>query len=190
MAARLTVEEVLAQMEAKRDDEGNIKTFNQFNKKNFTKLLKAMMNDPSLTTQVAKVTKGQLESVEEIAVGSDFRNWCRKLVEKAGVDPNESQVVMTKDFQIDSADGLYEFFATAVWLYMEKGNLFQLLPKEDCKAASFGVKKVKANKTVRATRNPITGEDNGTFEFSEEDHREMFVKNAGCPDYLKQRKKV
>ena len=80
--------------------------------------------------------------------------------------------------------------ADGVWLYMEKGNLFQLLPKEDCKAASFGVKKVKANKTVRATRNPITGEDNGTFEFSEEDHREMFVKNAGCPDYLKQRKKV
>lgn len=188
--AKMSVEEVLDTMTASKTNKDGEVIHNRFNKKEFTKLLKAMMNDPGLKTTVAKVSKGELESVEELAVGEGFRKWCRSLVEKAGIDANESAVVMTDDFSIDNAEGIYEFIATAIWLYMERGNLFQFIAKEDCNAVSIGVKSVPKKVTEREENNPSTGEKIGPFRRTSEAHREVFLKNASCPKWLKKREKL
>lgn len=187
--AKLTLSEVLDSMTATKTNKDGEIIYNRFNKKEFNKLLKAMMNDPQLKTQVAKVSKGALESVDEIAVGEGFRKWCRNLVEKAGIDSSDSEVVMTEDFVIDNVDGIYEFIATAIWLYMERGNMFQFIAKEDCNAASIGVKSVKKKVTEREESNPSTRESLGVFTRTSEAHREIFLKNAGTPKWLKRREK-
>ena len=186
---KVTVDEVLAEMTASVNEKGEIVN-KSFNKKNFTKLLKAMMNDPELKTQVANVKNGELVSVDEIAVGQEFRNWVRKVVEKAGVDHNDSEVVTTDAFEIDSAEGIYDFIATAIWLYIEKGNMFSLMPKENFGNVSFGVKKVPKKVKQQESRNPMTGEKLGMFEHTYDEHLELVVKNGGCPKWMKKRKKL
>lgn len=189
MATKLSVNEVLDSMTATKVNKDGEIIPNRFNKKDFTKLLKAMMNDPKLTTEVAKVQKKELQGAEEIAVGEGFRKWCRNLVEKAGIDPNESAVVMTDEFQIDNADGIYDFIATALWLYMERGNLFQLMPKDDFQAAQIGVKTVKEKTREYEASNPKTREKLGVYEQTNAKHRELYVKDAGCPSWLQKKKK-
>lgn len=187
--AKITVEDVLAEMTAGTKEDGSIIN-KSFNKKNFTKLLKAMMNDPELKTQVANVKNGELVSVDEISVGEGFRKWVRKVVEKAGVDHNDAEVVMNDAFEFDSAEGIYEFIATAIWLYIERGNMFQLMPKENLSNVSFGIKKVPKKVKQQESRNPITGESLGMFEHTYDEHLELVVKNGGCPKWMKKRKKL
>lgn len=190
MAQVLSVDEVLDSMTANRVNSKGEVIPNRFNKKEFTKLLKAMMNDPTLTAQVAKVSEGSLSKVEDIAVGESFRKWCRSLVEKAGIDPAESATVLSSDFTIDNAEGFYEFIATAIWLYMERGNMFQFIPKSDFNAASIGVKKVgKKTKSYHA-KDIRTGQDLGEFETEYDEHRVLYVTKAGCPKWLQKRKKL
>lgn len=188
--AKVSVNDVLDTMTASKTNKDGEVIHNRFNKKEFNKLLKAMMNDPELKTQVANVSKGTLESVEEIAVGEKFRKWCRSLVEKAGIDSSDSEVVMTDAFEIDNVDGIYEFIATAIWLYIERGNLFQLMQKDDCNGASIGLKTVTKKITEREAKNPSTRESLGTFRQTNEEHREVFIKNAGTPKWLKKREKL
>ena len=88
--AKLKLKDVLETMTAQTKEDGSIIT-NRYNKKNFEKVLTAMTSDPEFTFQVNKISKGELQSVEDIAVGHNFRNWCKKLVEAAGVDSNRIQ---------------------------------------------------------------------------------------------------
>ena len=113
MSKILTVQEALASMQAKTNEKGK-KVINRFNKKNFTTLMTALANDLDFKAEVAKVKKGELDSVEEVMVTKEFRKWCKKLIEKAGVDKSESERVLSPDFEIDNMEGLYEFFATAL----------------------------------------------------------------------------
>ena len=45
-------------------------------------------------------------------------------MEKAGMDKNDSAVVLSSAFTIDNVDGLYEFFAESIWQYLNAGNMF------------------------------------------------------------------
>ena len=63
-----------------------------------------MANDVEFKARVAKVQKGELVDIEEIMVTSEFRKWCKKLLEKAGYDKAESAKVLTSEFLIDSMD--------------------------------------------------------------------------------------
>ena len=63
----VNVDEVLAEISAKEKEDGKFQ-YNRFSKKNFNKLLKAVLNDTKFKTTVAHVKKGELESVEEIEV--------------------------------------------------------------------------------------------------------------------------
>jgi len=187
MAKVLSVKEVLEEMKASRNDKGKIK-YNRFNKKNFEKLMKAMINDPKFDTEVARVKKGQLDSVEKIEVSKKFRTFCKKIVEKCGVDKAESERILTEEFKVDSVDGLYEFFATALYLYIENGNRFDLIPKKDFKG-SICLKEENKTTKVTAARSPQTGESLGEFEITKEAHKVLSVKSS-CPAFLKSRKKV
>lgn len=175
--AKLTVKEALEQTSGGR-----------FNKKAFNEVLKAMANDTDFVAKVAKVKKGELENVEEVLVTKGFRKWIQGIVEKAGIDKAESAFVLEDTFTIDNVDGLYEFFAEAVYEYISAGNSFDLLPKEDFKGSIY-LKDLVASTRKMKCRNPKTGEDLGEVEIDYAAHKELAV-SSGCPEYLKTRRKA
>ena len=183
----VSVEEVLNEMSAKRKEDGDF-NYNRFNKKHFEKLMKAMLNDPNFKTKVVHAKNKEIESIEEIEVSKEFRKFCKRIIEKAGVDKAESERILSEEFTFDNVSGLYEFFATALYLYIEKGNRFDLLPKEDFKG-SIKIKEVKKSSKVSSARSPQTKEYLGDFEVTKESHKVLSVKSS-CPDWLKSRRKV
>lgn len=188
MAKVMTVEEAIASMKAKTNAKGE-EVLNRFNKRNFNTLMVALANDVDFTTKVAKVKKGVDEiELEEIMVTKDFRKWCKKLVERMGVDSSESERIMSPDFVIDNMDGLYEFFTTALYMYMEAGNRFDLLPKEDFKGG-FYLKDVAEVTKVQDTFNPADHSYLGTIEVTKKKHKEVKAKSS-CPSYLTKKRKV
>lgn len=161
---------------------------NRFSKKSFNELLTAMVNDPDFTTDFAVSAKGELKSIEELRVTEGFRKWVRMVVEAAGIDKNESEIVMTKDFVIPNMDGIYELFTTAMYEYMKNGSRFDMIPKKDFKA-SLAMNK-KGPKTKKGTLlNPSTGEILGTYSTEMAEHWEIGVK-SGCPNWMKKRMKT
>lgn len=187
MAKILTVEEALASMNAKTNANGKV-IINRFNKKNFNKLMLAMANDVNFKAEMAKVKKGELDSVEDIMVTKGFRQWCKKLVEKAGVDKNESERVLTDEFVIPDMDGLYEFFATALYQYIDAGNQFDFIPTKEFKGSLY-IKNVDEKVTVADAHSPQDRSYLGTYETTKKKHKELGVK-SGCPSFLQSRKKV
>lgn len=187
MAKAVSVEEVLKEMSATRKENGKF-NYNRFNKKNFEKLMKAMLNDPEFKTEVANAKKGQLESVEEIEVSKGFRKFCKRVIEKAGVDKAESERILSEEFTFDNVSGLYEFFATALYLYIEQGNRWDFIPKKDFKG-SIALKEVKKSSKTSSAHSPKTREYLGDYETTKEEHKVLSVKSS-CPSYLTSRKKV
>lgn len=187
MSNVLSVNEVLAELSAPTKESGKFQ-YNRFNKKSFNKLLKAMLNDPNFETTVAHVKGGQLDSVEKIRVTENFRKFCKKVIEKFGVDKAEAAKVLGEDFTFDNVEGLYEFFATAIYLYIEKGNRFDLLPKEDFKG-SLALKNVGESTKTTSAHSPQSREYLGDFETKKGAHKVLVVKSS-CPSFLKQRRKV
>ena len=180
--------EILTVKEALERVKGDGKSPNRFSKKSFNTLMTALANDVNFAAKVANVKKGELESVEDVMVTKGFRKWCKKLVEKAGVDKAESERVMTDAFQIDDMEGLYEFFASAIYEYCAAGNRFALLPTEDFKG-SISIKNVDETTTVADAYSPKDRSYLGTYETTKKAHKELSVK-TGCPDFLKSRKPV
>ncbi len=150
--------------------------------------MRAILNDPTFTEKVAVSSGEELIKVEEIAVSEEFRKFLKKVLEKAGIDKKDSEVVLSKDFTIDNVDGLYEFFASAMYEYMNAGNKFDLLPKEDFKGSLY-LSTVEAASRVSTVRNPQTNEDMGEFEFSHKAYKTLKA-SSPCPKYLKSKKKL
>ena len=161
---------------------------NRFSKKSFNRLMKAILNDPSFTEGIAVSSGEELIKVEQLAVSEGFRKFLKKILEKAGMDKTDSEIVMSKDFTIDNVDGLYEFFAAALYEYMDAGNKFDLLPKEDFKGSIY-LAEVAASTKVSEVRNPQTKETLGTYEFKYEKHKTLKA-SSPCPKYLKTKKKL
>lgn len=183
----MTVREVLKEMQGKTNGKGELVP-NRFSKKNFTMLMKALANDPDFKVKVPVIKDGQVDSLKEVLVSEEFRQCIKKIVEKAGVDKSESAFVLDTSFTIDNLDGLYDFFATAVYEYMAAGNRFDFLPRENFKG-SISVKVKPKETKVAEARNPKTGETIGTFEYTNEEYVSL-VASSSCPAYLKGRKKI
>lgn len=186
MSKIISVDEVLKEMTATRNEKGNF-NYNRFNKKNFEKLMKTMLNDPNFKTEVAHVKKGELESVEEIEVSKGFRKFCQHIIEKSGVDKQESERILSEEFTFDNVSGLYEFFATAIYLYIEQGNKFDFIPKKDFKGSIY-IKDVDKSSKTTSAYSPQTRDYLGDFEITKDKHKVLVVKSS-CPAYLKKRTK-
>ena len=122
MAKVMTVEEALASMQPKKKKDGEI-IINRFNKRNFNNLMLAMINDVNFTHKVLKTNGGE-QVLQDVFVTKEFRKWCKKLIEKAGIDSNESQRILTDEFVFENIDGIYDFFTAAMYTYMAAGNRF------------------------------------------------------------------
>lgn len=187
--SKITVQEALASMRAKEGKDGKT-VINRFNKKNFTALMTAMANDPEFTAKVVKVKNSEIDSIEEVMVTKGFREFCKKIVEKAGVDKKESAIVLTSSFEFSNSDlnGLYEFIADAIYEYMAAGNQFDFLPTEDFKG-SISLKNVgEVTKTAEAF-SPKDRASLGIYKTTKKAHKELTVKSS-CPSFLKSRVKV
>lgn len=190
----VTVEEVLKEIQAKKkmDKKGVEKwVYNRFNKKNYNSLLKAMLNDPSLKMVTTKLKEQGATSEEEIMVTKEFREFLKKILIKAGVDANDANAVMSEEFVIDNVDGLYEFFATSMWLYMNAGNKFDMIPTNDFKGSLYieTVPETKKTYDARDPKKPKGENYIGTFETTKKSHKKLNVKSS-CPSWLVSRKQV
>lgn len=185
----MTVEEALASMESKEGKNGNV-VVNRFNKKNFNTLMTAIANDPEFTTKVVKVKNNELVDVEDVMVTKGFREFCKRIVEKAGMDKKESDFILTSEFSFTTSDmnGLYEFFAEAVYKYMSAGNQFDFLPKEDFKG-SVSLKNVGETTKTSEAFNPKDRSSLGIYKTTKKAHKELTTKSS-CPVFLKSRVKV
>lgn len=186
MSKIMTVAEAIESMTAKKNAKGNT-VLNRFSKKNFNNLMVAIANDVEFTEKVAKKT-GETFELEDIMVTKEFRKWCRKLVEKAGVDAYESEVVMTDNFKIEDMTPLYDFFAAALYKYINAGNKFDLHTHEDFEGSIF-LKDIEESKNTYSARNPLTGEALGNFERKTKKHRELRVKSS-APEWLSTKRKI
>lgn len=189
MANTMTVAEALASMQAKEGKNGK-PVVNRFNKKNFNTLMTAIANDPDFTTKKVVKVKDNEINVEDVNVSKGFREFCKKTVEKAGVDKKESEMVLTPSFEFTPSDlnGLYEFFAVAAYEYMSAGNQFDFLPTEDFKG-SISLKNVaEVSKTAEAF-SPKDRSSLGVYTTTKKAHKELTVKSS-CPSFLKNRVKV
>ena len=186
--ATMTVAEVLKDISAPRKDDNTFQ-YKKFNKKSFNKLMTAIANDVEFTTEVVSSSKGEIKSKEELKVTEGFRKWVQKVIETAGIDPKESAFVLSNDFQFKDCDGLYEFFATVVWEFLNSGNKFSFIDKEDFNGSLY-IKEVPETTVVKKdAKNPITGEILGDFETNTKAHKTLAVKST-CPKWLKSRIKI
>nr|DAR14076.1 MAG TPA: integrase [Caudoviricetes sp.] len=179
----MTVKEVLEEIKSEGENK-----YNRFSKKNFDKLMKAIVNDVEFSEKVAQVKGGELVDEIPVMVTKNFRKFLRHIVEKAGVDKAESQVVMEESFTIDNVDGLYDFFTAALYEYIAAGNKFDMPKTKDFQGSLYMKSNPKASKKTKG-RNPQTGEDLGEFEQSNEAYHSLAV-SSPCPKWLKSRKKL
>lgn len=180
MAQIERVEDVMKDMESKGGG--------RFNKKSFNRLMKAMVNDTTFTHKVVKVKNGEVTEVVDVMVSNEFRKFVQKILEAAGIDKKESLRCLSEDFAITNVDGLYEFFATCLYKYMEAGNGFDFLPVDGFKG-SIGLKHVAETTKTADAFSPKDRSYIGTFTTIKGAHNELTVK-SGCPSYLKTRTKV
>lgn len=162
---------------------------NRFSKKKFNDLLTALSNDLSCSVEQVKIKDGQIATIEEIMVTKEFRKWCRKLLEKAGIDKIESKRILTEDIKFDSMDGLYEFFSAAMYIYMEKGNRFDFISNTEFKG-SLELKDKEESITTSDTFKPgPVKEFIGVYETTKPKHKSLSAKSS-CPSYLKKKRLV
>ena len=177
----MTVKEVLEEIKSAGENK-----YNRFSKKSFNKLMKAMVNEPDFELKVASVKGGEL--VEEIPVMAtkEFRKFLKHVVEKAGIDKKESELVLDESFKLDNVDGLYEFFTAALYEYIKAGNKFELPQTKDFKGTLYMKSNAPAKKT-RKPRNPRSGEYMDEYEETTEAYHSLGV-SSPCPSWLKSRK--
>ena len=178
------VNEVLKNIEKKG------KSPNRFNKRSFIQLMTAMANDPNFVAKIVKVRGGEIAEIQDIMVSKGFREFCKKIAEKSGVDKAESGIILTPAFEFSQSDmsGLYEFFSTAIFEYMAAGNYFEFMPTKDFKG-SISIKEVPASEKTAEAFSPKDRKSLGKFKTTKKKHKELIAKSS-CPDFLKTRKPV
>ena len=186
MAKVLTVAEALDHIKGKVNEKGEMVN-NRFSKKNFNTLVLALANDVDFNVDVAKKV-GDNCDLEEVMVTKEFRKWVKKLVEKFGVDSKDSERALTNDFVIDNVDGLYEFFSTAIYEYMQAGNRFDLPNREDFQGG-FVLKTIPETSREYEAKNPKDQSVIGTFKATKKKHKVVVAKSS-CPDYLSTKVKL
>ena len=185
MANKESVNDVLTSISAKISEDGS-KKLNQFNRTNFNRLLNAAAADPGFTSMVAKIKGGNFEGYQEVACGKEFRKWLKGIIERAGIDSNESAIVESEDFPIGNVSWMYDMFAEVLLLYLED-NKFTFPKKEDFEA-TLALKEVEESVKVAEVKKP-GGESMGMFEQTKKRHKVMTVKSS-CPKYLASRRQV
>ena len=181
------VNEVLEEIAGHKNDKG-VQLYNRFSKKNFNDLLLAMINDVDFKETVVKKTKSNACDLEDVLVTKEFRKWLKKVVEKLGVDSNDSKILLTDNFEIDNVNGLYEFFSAVLYEYMLAGNRFEIPAHEDFKG-SITIKEVEEKTKTTNCRNPKDGSFLGTYETRQKKHKVLSVKSS-CPSYLSEKRKI
>mgnify|MGYP004639277883 CR=1 FL=1 len=159
----------------------------RFSRESFNEQIKTILNNPEYKVEVVKVAKSKAEGydVSEVAVTEGFRKFCKRLLEQFGVDKYESEKVMTKDFQFNNVDGLYEFMCAAIYDYIDNGNKFDFVPRMGFKGSLELVDVEEKTKTSKL-RDKVSGEERIYTTFMKK-HKKLKA-SSSCPSYLKVKK--
>ena len=181
-----SVYEVIAEITPETGKDGKV-GMNRFNKAKFNDLMLAIVNDNNFKDKVVKKSNAEKCEVEDVLVTQNFRKWFYKAICDL-MDANDAKIVLDDNWKIKSVDGLYEFFCSCVYTYMDAGNKFDFVPHEDFKASIF-LKDVDEKTKVSDSRNPKDGSYIGTFETKKKKHK-VLVSKSSCPAYLTEKRKV
>lgn len=179
--AKKSVKEVLGEITPEKGT-------GRFSKKAFNELVDALVNDTEFAAKVAVTKNKELAEVKEVFVGKEFRKFLKRILEKAGVDKADASIVMDPSFEIDNVDGMYELISTAIYEYMDAGNRFEFLPREDFRGSLTLRQKPESTET-RRVRNPQTKEDLGLWENTTKAYK-VLAASSPAPDYLRTRRRV
>jgi len=177
----ITVDEVIEIISNNSENVG------RFNKRDFNLLMTALANDNDFEVEVGKLKGGNL-NLSKIMPTKEFRKWCKKFLISSGMDKKEASKVLSPEFMFESMDGLYEFFASAVYFYMEKGNKFDFIPREDFKGSIY-LDDVDESSTIRDEYSPKDRVYLGKIETTTKKYKKLKAKST-CPKWLKSRKKI
>lgn len=181
MAKILTVEQALRDIRPKKNTKGEL-VINRFNKKKFENLLLAILNDTNYTTTNVKIRNGEIIK-EEVEITKNFRKFCKKILECAGIDKTEAARIESDSFSINNVDGLYEFFSEIIYLYMESGNQFDFPNKEDFKG---GIQLIDVEESTNIYKSRDLAGDGrvlGEVEKKTKKHKRLKAKSS-APSYL------
>lgn len=183
MATKMS--DVLKELEAKKNAKGEV-ILNKFNKKNFNKVVLAMLNDPDYADKIVKKESEDGPTYEEILVSKNFRKWLKDIVKSLGVDSKELGILDTYEFK--NVDGMYDLVMAAAYEYMKVGNKFDIPSHENFKGSIY-VKDVPASKKVVEARNPADGTRLGIYETTYKPYKQLAIKSS-APKYAKTKKKL
>ena len=154
---------------------------NRFNKKNFAILATALANDTNFKVSVGKKVGSEFQ-LEDVMITEEFRKWCKKLVESAGLDKAESEKVLSSDFKIEDVEALTNFMTAAIYEFMAAGNKFEFPERADFKGSIY-LKNVDETTVVKDRKNPKDGSFLGKYEINKKAHKILAVKSK-CHPYL------
>ena len=160
---------------------------NRFNKKKFNEFMRDLANNLDYSYETTKFINGEIKS-KKIESTKEFRRWCKRLLMSAGMDKKDADRVTKGDFVINDMNGLYDFFTSAMYEYMNDGNKFDLIPTKDFKGSIY-LKDIPKTKKKSKQYSPKDRSYIGEFEI-EKDHHKQLKSSSTCPKYLIKRKKV
>lgn len=188
----MTIKDALQAVRAKTKvdkNTGNEKfVYNRFNVERLNTIMRALINDPDFTFETV-IISGGIPSPKEIKPTEGLRKFLQNVLIKAGIDKEDSKSVLSSDFKIDDVNGLYEFMAVAMYLFMDNGNKFDMLPTKEFKA-TFALENVAKKEKTAEKKNPKDGKSLGMWKTTLEQHKKLKLVKSECPVWLKSRKKV
>jgi hypothetical protein len=150
-----------------------------FSREAFNELTTAFLNDVNNTTVVAKTKNGELIE-EEINVPLDFRKMIFKILVDFGVDKQESERILTNDYQFKDLSALYEVASEIIMNYAGTGKKFNFITKPDLQCSLIID---DYEEEVKMTKKP-GADDSEAREVLYKKHRKAKVTST-CPDWLK-----
>lgn len=160
----------------------------RFSKEQFNQQIKDILNNPDYKVDVVKVSKAKAEGYDttEVAVTQDFRKFCKRLLEKFGVDKFESEKVLSSEFQFTNVDGLYEFMCACIYEYIDNGNKFDFVPRQGFKGS---LELVDVEEKVKTSKLRNKNGDLKCYETLMKAHKKLKA-SGGCPSYLKEKREL
>lgn len=155
-----------------------------FSHTDFDRLLKAFLNDPEYTTQVASTKKGDVV-YKDVKPVEMFRGMVKRVLIDFGVDKQEAENMASK-YQFINVDGMYEVISEIIYMYMQANKKFDFMPKKDFNG-SLTLKSVEKSKgTYSSIRKKGDTTPPETFTVETDSHF-ILEKRSKAPKWLKRK---
>lgn len=147
----------------------------------YNKLLKAFMNSPEYSMEVAGTKNGEMVTKTVYPV-KDFRKFIEKVLADFGVDAQERKKIES-EYEFGNPEAFYYFMSEFLMAYMSAGKKFDFPTKEDF-SGSISLKTIDE---AVGTYKPIGKNSDGKpFKIKTKAHM-VLEKKSKAPKWLKEK---